>query len=338
MQENLKYTETRKYNFIENQIDYNEVITTAFSVISMEIKALEKQLSALNINFFNLVYDIYKSKGRIVFSGVGKSAIIAKKIAATFSSLGISSFFIDPVSALHGDLGSLKKDDLCVILSYSGNTSELKNFIFSLKNLNIKTAAITSDENSFLAKNCDVFFKILPVIEACPLGLAPSSSTTAMLAVGDALAFCVAKLRNITTNEFAKYHPSGSIGIKTLKVKDIMRKGEKCPVVLNDSKIIDAIDKMTSSKMGAVCIVDSTNHLLGYFTDGDLRRLISYSNINLNDKIESVMNKYPITVNPDNFVCEAIEKMKKFGFDNIPVVDKDNHLVGILDERDILSV
>lgn len=308
-----------------------------FSVLNKEAEAILKQKETVDDNFIKTIEFISKIKGKIAFSGVGKSKGCAVRLAATFSSVGIPSFFLDPVDALHGDMGVLSDKDAVFVISYSGETKEIKNLILNLKKMGIKIVGMCSNRNSFLSLNSDFCVFLSPVEEACPNRLAPSSSVAAINAVGDSIAFSCAAINSFTKEDFNRLHPGGSLGkITGLKVKDVMRKIDRTPYVLSGSSIALAIEKMTSYKIGAVCVVDSAMLLRGYFSDGDLRRLFSQNKIGLFDKIDSVMNNYPVSISPDRTLEDAVLKMKEMGFDNIPVVDENNILKGIIDERDAL--
>jgi len=315
----------------------NGVSDFIFSVLDKEAGAILKQKEAVDDNFIKTVEFINKIEGKVAFSGVGKSKGCAIRLAATFSSVGIPSFFLDPVDALHGDMGVLSDKDAAFLISYSGETKEIKNLVLNLKKIGIKIISMCSNKNSFLYLNSDFPIYLSPVEEACPNGLAPSSSIAAINAVGDSIAFSCAAINSFTKEDFHRLHPGGSLGKMTgLKVKDVMRKLDRTPYVLSGSSIALAIEKMTSYKIGAVCIIDSDMVLKGYFSDGDLRRLFSQNKIGLFDKIDAVMNRYPVSISPDRTLEDAVLKMKEMGFDNIPVVDENNILKGIIDERDAL--
>lgn len=328
--------ENAKDNQIHS-IKETEILIDLKNVIEAEYLAIKKQLDIIDERFIKAVHLISKLKGKIAFSGVGKSRYVAMKLASSFSSLSIPSFFIDPLDAFHGDIGSLSKDDIVFLLSYSGKTKELVELLIESKRREILTISLTSNTDSFIYSNSDVSLRIKPVKEACFMGLAPSSSVVAMLSLGDAIGFCAAKLRGTTHRDFAKNHPSGFLGVKTKKVEDIMKPLNKTPYIFENDTLAKAIEKMTSSKIGAVCIVDEELNLIGFFTDGDLRRRISQKNISLDMPIKEIMTKYPITAKRFMTVENIIRKMNDFGFDNIPVVDENGKLIGIVDERDILK-
>lgn len=318
-------------------IKETEILLDLKRVIEAEYLAIKKQIDSIDERFINVVKVISQTKGKVVFSGVGKSRYVGLKLSSTFSSISIPSFFIDPLDAFHGDIGSLDTNDILFLLSYSGKTKELIELLIEAKRRGILTISLTSNPDSFLYTNSDLSLKIKPVKEACFMGLAPSSSVVAMLSIGDAIGFCAAKLKGTSSVEFSKNHPSGFLGIKTKKVEDVMKPIEKTPYVYENDTLAKAIDKMTSSKIGAVCIVNKELNLVGFFTDGDLRRTISQKEINLETPIKEIMTRYPITAKKFMTVEDIMRKMNDFAFDNMPVVDENGKLIGIVDERDILK-
>ncbi len=320
------------------QKDKAKIIKLAKNVLTTEAKQLLLQKKYINEQFVAAVETILNCVGKIIVLGIGKSGLIGRKIAATFSSLNIPSVFLHPVELLHGDLGLIRKEDVVLILSYSGETEEIKKVLPVLKNLGIKIIAITKNKLSKLGKLADVVIITKVEKEACPYNIVPTSSTTAMLAVGDALGITVAIMKGFKKEDFARVHPAGSLGKQlTLKVKDIMRKGKLVPKVLPQTKIKDALIVMTSTKLGATTVVDKKGKLIGYFTDGDLRRYSQKVQNLLNCEIKNFMTKNPKVVFPDELVIHAKELMKKYNCDNLPVVDENYKVIGIIDERDILN-
>lgn len=314
------------------------LIKTAKKVITIEAKQISLQTKHINEQFIKAVELISSLKGKIVVLGIGKSGLIGRKIASTFSSLNIPSIFLHPIELLHGDLGLIRKEDVVLILSYSGETEEIKKVLPILKNFGIKIISFTGNRNSKLAKFSDIVITTKVQKEACPFNLVPTSSTTAMLVMGDALGISIATSRGFKKEDFARVHPSGSLGKQlTLKVKDIMRTGEELPKVLPDTKVKEALLVMTSTKLGATTVVNKKGKLIGYFTDGDLRRYSQKMDDILNLKIKEVMTKTPKYIKPDDLVIVAKELMKQYNCDNLPVVDSQHRVVGIIDERDILK-
>ena len=318
--------------------DKTKIVKLAKNVLLTEAKQVLLQTKYINEQFVSAVETVLNCSGKIVVLGVGKSGLIGRKIAATFSSLNIPSVFLHPVELLHGDLGLIRKEDVVLILSYSGETEEIKKVLPILKNLGIKIIAFTKNKMSKLGKLADVVVITKVQKEACPYNIVPTSSTTAMLALGDALGITIAVMKGFKKEDFARVHPAGSLGKQlTLKVKDVMRKGKSVPKVLPDTKIKDALLVMTSTKLGATTVVNEKGKLIGYFTDGDLRRYSQKVQNLLNYEIKNFMTKNPKVVFSDELVINAKELMKKYNCDNLPVVDKNYKVVGIIDERDILK-
>ncbi len=325
---------------VAEKIVQNEkkIVKLAKKVLITEAKQVLLQTKHINSQFVSAVETILNCTGKIVVLGVGKSGLIGRKIAATFSSLNIPSVFLHPVELLHGDLGLIRKEDIVLILSYSGETEEIKRVLPILKNFGIKIIAFTKNRTSKLAKAADIVLITKVQKEACPYNIVPTSSTTAMLALGDALGITVAVLKGFKKEDFARVHPAGSLGKQlTLKVKDIMRVGKLVPKVSPETKIKDALLVMTSTKLGATTVVDKKGKLVGYFTDGDFRRWSQKIPDLLNHQIKDYMTKNPKVVSPNELVVNAKEMMKKYNCDNLPVVDKNYKVVGIIDERDILK-
>ncbi|MBT6715874.1 MAG: KpsF/GutQ family sugar-phosphate isomerase, partial [Elusimicrobiaceae bacterium] len=287
-------------------------------------------------NFIKAVNTIFESKGKVVVFGIGKSGLIGRKIAATLSSTGTESFFVHPVEGLHGDLGVLRDGDTILALSFSGQTEEISKVITLLKKRKLNIISITGNSRSSLAMMSNIHLKVWIDKEACPYNLAPTSSTTAMLAMGDALAISLMKLKNFEATDFAQIHPGGNLGkFLTLEVKDIMKTIK--PTILQDKKVADALKIMTKSKSGAVMVVGKNGKIVGYFTDGDLRRgLLKTPNIT-DKKISTVMTKNPITFTKDIKAVEAAKIIFSKKIDNAPVVDKNNKPIGLVDEKDLLE-
>lgn len=315
-----------------------DILSFASKVIITEGKEVIAQVKNLDRNFLSAVEMLKNLEGKLVVVGVGKSGLIGRKLSATFSSINIPSVFLHPVELLHGDLGAIKTDDIVLLLSYSGETEEIKKVLPVLRNFKVKVIAMTGQKSSKLAQSCDIVINTRIRKEACPYNIVPTSSTTAMLAVGDALALTAAKLRGFKKEDFAKLHPSGKLGkLLNMRVRDIMRKGKYVSKVTENMKIRDVILVMTSSRVGAASVIDKNGKLIGYFTDGDLRRKIqSYPNL-LEEEVKNVMTKNPKYVFDTALVVEAKEMMEKYNCDNLPVVDKHYRVVGIIDERDILQ-
>lgn len=313
------------------------ILKRAQQVLKEEAEALKKVADCLDRDFEKAVQLMCNTEGKIVVVGIGKSGLVGRKIAATLSSTGTPSLFLHAGESLHGDIGVIDSRDLVLILSYSGTTDEIAMVLPSIKRLNVNIVAVTGNRNSDLAKNCDIVILINIDKEACPMNLVPTTSTTAMLAIGDALAITLLEERGFKTEDFAALHPGGTIGKKLLlKIDDIINKSEVNPVIKTGSTVKDALMEMSRTRVGATSIVDEKGVLKGYFTDGDLRRHLQEDTDILNRKIDEVMTLSPTTIKCGSLAIEARKILKENNFDNIPVVDEENHPVGIIDERDII--
>jgi arabinose-5-phosphate isomerase len=310
----------------------------AIETLKIEAAAVSDQIKNLDAGFQKAVDIIYSCKGRVIVMGLGKSGLIGRKIAATMSSVGVPAMFLHPSESLHGDIGAILRGDVVVMLSYSGETDEIKKIQPVLKNMKVKTIAMTGKPKSAVWKNCDAIVNCAVSKEACPYNLAPTSSTTAMLAVGDALALTVSEIKGFKSENLAMFHPLGAIGKRlTMHVYDIMRSGANNPIVKETSTVKDALFVMTSTKVGAANVVNARGKLTGFFTDGDVRRGLQKDTNILNKKMREVMTKNPKTVSPDMLAYEAAKTISSYKIDNVPVVDKNGKPVGILDEKDLMS-
>jgi arabinose-5-phosphate isomerase len=311
-----------------------KIIKIAKKVIDDEKKTINDLKKTIDNNFVKAI-DILLSQKKIILTGLGKSGIIAKKISSTLASIGIESVYIHPVEAMHGDMGIISKGDVIIALSNSGNTNETNKFILLAKKRNARIIGITSNSNSKLSQISDITLNIKVTKEACPYNLIPTSSTTAMLVLGDAIAITILSLKGYQREDFAKNHPGGNIGrLLYVKVSEIMRKGKLCPKVFKDQTVRDAIDIMTSTSLGATTIIDKKGKLIGYFTDGDLRR--KFENIKLDEKIEKYMTPKPLSIHQDELAINAAKIINEKKVDNLPVVNKDGKVVGIIDEKDLI--
>ncbi len=315
-----------------------DFIECARDVFDTEIEALNQTRKALDDTFEKIVRLIINCGGKVVLCGMGKSGHIARKIAATFSSLGTPSIFLHPAEALHGDLGMVSSNDVVILLSNSGESQEILHILPSIKFIGAETVAITSEKKSTLAKECD-YVQIIPKVkEACALNLAPTSSTTAVLAYGDALAVAISNYHHFTEKDFAVFHPEGALGKKILiRAEDIMAKGEDVPVVEEGCKISDAIIEMSKKGLGVVAIVNKQEKLAGLLTDGDLRRAIEKKINMYDDIIDNVMTKNPKWIIKDILAAEALQRLKKMSLNNYPVVDTDMHVTGVLTWQQIIK-
>jgi len=316
----------------------SEIIAIAKEVLRIEAEGISHLLDHVDQSFATAVQWIYAASGRIIVSGIGKSGIVGRKIVATLSSTGTPALFMHPVEAMHGDLGMVRREDLVLALSNSGETDELNIIFPSLKNIGTRTIALTGNLQSTLARFSDLAIYTGVPREACPFGLAPTASTTAMLAVGDALAVALIKLRNFQAQDFRRYHPGGHIGERLqVAVRELMRRGDAIPVVCEDTPVYEALGEMNRKGMGATLVVGQTGRLLGIFTDGDLRRAIkAFADLSAKT-IQRVMSPNPRTITLDRSVADALEVMEQNLITVLPVVSEDGALQGILHLHDLLG-
>ncbi len=314
----------------------------AKAVIRAEIDAIEALNDRLGKGFNEACETLLACKGRVIISGMGKSGHISNKIAATLASTGTPAFFVHPGEALHGDLGMITGEDTVIAISNSGTTEELVTLASVVKRLGTKIIAMSGDNNSPLAELSDHHLNIGVEKEACPMGLAPTSSTTVTLVMGDALAVALLDARGFTPEDFARSHPGGRLGRQLLvHVKDIMHSGNDMPVCLPETSLKDAILQMTGKKLGATLIVDKDNKLQGIFTDGDLRRLFEEGvdkGIDMkNNKIGDVLHTNCYTTSPDELAINVVNLMQEKEITVLPVVDEKNHALGVIHMHDLLK-
>ncbi len=313
-------------------------IRRAKDVLMNESKAIARLAGRLDNNFEKVIKFLLKSKGRVIVTGMGKPGFIAQKVSATLSSTGTPSFYLHPAEALHGDLGRVTSGDVVIAFSNSGQTEEIIRLIPILKKIGASLISVTGNKKSLLALNSDYVIDSSVTKEACPMGLAPTTSTTAMLALGDALAIALLEKKNIQPKDFALYHPGGLLGKRLLlKVRDIMRVKSKMPIVTGNTKVKDVLLKITKMRAGSASVVDKKGKLIGIFTDGDLRRHFDEGGDLLNCKVERVMTKSPVTITQDRLAAEAFKILTAKKIDEIPVVDIKKKPIGILDVQDILE-
>jgi len=309
----------------------------ARDILLLEANEINALASRLNGQFTDAVALILQCKGRVVVSGMGKSGHIGGKIASTFASTGTPAFFMHPAEASHGDLGMITTGDIVIALSNSGESDEILAIVPPLKRLGASIIAITGNDNSTLAKAADIHLSAHVAKEACPLGLAPTSSTTVALALGDALALCVLDQRDFTAEDFARSHPGGSLGRRLLiHVKDLMRTGDNIPQVLTDASLQQGLLEMSRKGLGLTAIVDASNTPVGIFTDGDLRRAFE-QNVNVaTASIADVMHQHPLTIHQDKLAIEAVEIMEQRKINALLVTNDAGILVGALNMHDLL--
>jgi len=310
-------------------------LESAKKVLSIEADAITRQLSQLDSTFEDACQHILDCEGRIVVTGMGKSGHIANKIAATLASTGTPAFFVHPGEASHGDLGMITPKDLVLAISNSGETSEVLSILPIIKRMGVDLIGLASVPSSTLANLADVYVNIPVEQEACPMNLAPTASTTATLAIGDALAIAVLNARDFDERDFARSHPGGSLGRRLLLyVEDIMHKGEEIPLVNKNALLSDALVEMSSKSLGMTGIVDENKVLLGIYTDGDLRRTLS-ERISIDTPISDVMTVNPTTAEPDMLAAELISLMKQKSINSL-LVTNNSKVVGALNMQDLL--
>ena len=309
-------------------------IKTGRQVIDIEIKALNLLKNYISKDFVKVVNLLLKNKGKIIVSGIGKSGHIASKIASTLSSVGSPSFYIHPSEANHGDLGMLEKKDVVILISNSGETSELINLILYCKKLGVPIISITSEPNSTLSRESNLNLLIPKNIEACPLELAPTSSTTCTLALGDALAVTLLKKKKFTESDFRELHPGGKLGQMLSEVKDVMKINLDIPLIVESKKMSYAILEMTSKGEGCVGVVSKKNQLIGIITDGDIRRNMNPELLDKN--VKEVMTRKPKTLSPNTLISKALKIMNEESITNI-FITKQKKPIGIIHMHDILK-
>ncbi|MEE2694847.1 MAG: KpsF/GutQ family sugar-phosphate isomerase [Pseudomonadota bacterium] len=310
------------------------IVNTGHKVIDVEIKALKLLKNNISTDFRNVINLLYKVKGKIIVSGIGKSGHIASKISSTLSSIGSPSFFIHPSEANHGDLGMIEKEDCVILISNSGESSELINLILHCQKLKVPIISITSEADSTLSRKSNFSLLIPKNIEACPLELAPTSSTTCTLVLGDAIAVTLLKKRGFTSKDFHALHPGGKLGQILLQVSDVMKTRKAIPLIKVNQKVSHAILEMTSKGQGCVGVISKEKGLLiGIITDGDLRRHMSSDLLNKN--VLEVMTKNPKTLHPSTLVSKALELMNSQSITNYFITEKRRPL-GIIHMHDIL--
>jgi arabinose-5-phosphate isomerase len=317
------------------------LLARAAEVVRMEARTIAGLESRLDARFVKAVDMLLACDGQVVATGVGKAGLVAQKISATLASTGTPSSFLHPTEALHGDLGRLRARDVLFALSNSGESAEVVALLGPARKIGAPVLALTGAPHSSLGRHADCVLDIGRVQEACPMNLAPTASTSAMLAMGDALAMVVSQERSFSREEYALYHPAGALGRKLMKVREVMRTGEQMPVVNVGTTIRDVVLVMnrTPGRPGAALVVDGGRKLVGIFTHGDLARLLEHAGrIDVGDVVDAHMGKSPKVVGPDQLVEEAQHLLVEHRIDQIPVVDADRRPLGLLDVQDLLDV
>jgi len=320
-------------------VSEEQIITKGKQVIKIEGESVNGLVSSINNQFVKAVNVILNSKGRVVFTGMGKSGIIARKIVATMNSTGTPAIFMHPTDALHGDLGMVRKEDVVILISKSGNTEELIQLVPMFKRINVVLIGMLGEENSKIGKDCDILLNVKVKEEACPYDLAPTASTTAALVMGDALAITLLEMRGFTEEDFALLHPAGSLGKRlSLKIDEIMIKGNDIPIVNETTSLKDAIIEITSKRLGTTCVVNKQGALTGIITDGDLRRLLEKTLEIKNLTAIDVMTKNPKTITKQFLASFALQQMENYKITSLIVVDENEHPEGLVHLHDLVKL
>ena len=316
-------------------MDFKQIVK---DVLLTEAKELEKAASNISFDIEKAIDLIMSSKGKLIITGVGKSGLVGAKIAATLASTGTSSFFLHPTEAMHGDLGMIGKEDIVLGISYSGESDELIQILPHLKRLNIPLIAMARNEKSTLAKYSDVFININVEKEGCPLDVAPMSSTTLTMAMGDCLAVCLMKKRDFKKEDFASFHPGGSLGKKLfVKVDDLLRK-DNLPVVSRETKLKDAILVMSEGRLGSVIILDENEKVIALLSDGDLRRALMNDNFSMDCKVEEIATINPKRLkNKELLASDALQIIEDYRIQLLIVTDENDKLIGVLHIHDLIE-
>ncbi len=314
-------------------------IKRAREVLRIESKAIANLTKKVGRNFKKALDMIYACRGKVVVTGMGKAGLIGQKLSSTLASIGTPSLYVHPADAVHGDLGRITKEDVIIALSNSGETEEITRLLPVLKKIGAKLIAFTGNLASTIAQNSDVVLDTGVEKEACPFGLLPTSSTTAMLAMGDALAVVLLDKKRLKKSDFAFFHPGGSIGKKLLlKIEDIMRKGRAHPVVNENELVKEVLLRITEARAGSATVVDRQGRLKGIFTDGDLRRHLKKGPSVISRCVREVMTKNPLTIKKGRLATEALQILRENKIDEIPVVDNKRRPIGLVDVQDLLKV
>jgi len=315
----------------------NTIINTAKETILIQSNAIANIANLLDENFTKAITFILASKGRVIVTGIGKSANIANKIVATLNSTGTPAIFMHAADAIHGDLGNVQKDDVVICISKSGNTPEIKVLVPLIKNYGNKIVAITGNIDSFLGKNADFPLNTFVEKEACPNNLAPTTSTTAQLVMGDAIAVCLLKLNNFSSKDFAKYHPGGALGKQLyLRVSDLIKDNQVPHVSENDS-IAKVIVEISEKRLGVTAVVDAKNTIVGIITDGDIRRMLSKTTKIDSFTAKDIMGNKPKTILSDAMAVEALERLENNNISQILVTDNANKYIGVVHLHDLIK-
>jgi len=320
---------------MQENINY---LTEGKLVIQIEQAALSRLAEKLDQNFSKACELLLKTQGRIIVIGIGKSGHIGNKIAATFASTGTPAFFVHPAEAVHGDLGMITSQDIVLFISLSGSTPELVALIDPINHIGAQILAITGKPNSPIAKSAHVHLEASVDQEACPLGLAPTASTTAALVLGDALAIAILKARGFTAEQFGLIHPGGTLGRRlAVKLRDLMLTGDEIPRVKLSANFSEALDQINQKSLGMVLITDNHNQLLGIITDGDIRRKIASKTLDFTTPVQNIMSKNPKTLGPDDQAIQAINLMETYKITSLAITDPEKNLIGVIHMHSLLS-
>ena len=317
--------------------DRDNILELGKKVLRKEASVILKVEAQLGNEFVKAVDVLYNCAGRVVTTGMGKSGLICKKIAATLSSTGTPSFFMHPADALHGDLGMLVKGDVVIAVSNSGETEEIKQLLSSIERFGLKMVSITGNLNSTLAEFSEVVLYTEVEEEACPLNLAPTASTTVVLALGDALAMALIRKRGFQAEEFARFHPGGKLGRQLLRVKDLMHTGEQVPIVGDWKLMKEAIYEITTKRLGMACVINNAGKLVGVITDGDLRRLMEQDITFLNKSVGDCMACKPKLIDSDDLAAQAVQIMEKYSITSLLIVNPEKKPIGVIHLHDLLK-
>ena len=322
----------------ETKRKYNAILNEAADVLRIEAEGILKLADRLDESFAEMVETIFNADGRVIIGGIGKPGIIGRKIVATLNSTGTPSLFLHPVEAMHGDLGIVCQQDVFMALSNSGETDELNVLLPSIRNVGCKIIALTGNIQSTLAKQSDIIIDVGVEREACPMGLAPTTSTIALMAIGDALAVALINKRDFRSSDFRKYHPGGFLGQRLCsRVQDIMLTADQVPLVSEGSSMDAALEEINRLSFGVTFVVDSQNHLMGIITDGDIRRVVSKRKTLDGLNVTHVMTKNPRRVGPETPAYDALNLMERYLITVLPITNSKGKVLGLLHLHDILG-
>ncbi len=334
---NISATERTPNEFDPAYDPAQTILTRARQVLTLEAEAVSALADRLDDNFIKAIEILASCQGKVVVTGMGKSGHIATKIAATFASTGTPAFFVHPAELRHGDFGVMDERDIVMALSFTGETAEIKLAIDPIKRLGLPIIALTGDATSTLAQFSDVVLDVAVTREACPLNLAPTSSTTAALAMGDALAVVLMDKKGFKTEDFARSHPGGSLGQQLLTVKDVMRSGIDVPSVTLESTYADVLQEITTKRLGFTAVCHTDGSLAGMITDGDLRRtILSFGTSVFSKRALEIMTRNPKTISAHCLAKEALKTMERFSISDLLILDDDRRPIGLIDLKDLL--